>query len=79
MNATQTDTARQSAIAQRAGQMPTSCRTTYLRATRGNASPRVAIKAFCTECVGWNRREVQRCTATACPLWMYRPFMEGRQ
>jgi hypothetical protein len=54
--------------------MPKSCRATYLKATRGKASPRVAIKAFCLECVGWNRPEVARCTATACPLWMYRPW-----
>ncbi len=69
-----TDPARQSAIAERAKQMPKSCLATYLKATRGKASPRAAIKAFCTECVGWNRQEVHRCTATACPLWMYRPF-----
>jgi hypothetical protein len=57
--------------------MPKSCGAEYLQATRGKASPRVAIKAFCLECVGWNRPEVARCTATACPLWMYRPFRRG--
>lgn len=77
MNAIGTDKARESAIAERARQMPRSFRTTYLKATRGKASPRVAIRAFCSECVGWNRQEVKRCTATACPLWTYRPFMEG--
>lgn len=76
---TPTDTARQSAVAARAGQMPKSCRATYLKATRGKASPRVAIKAFCLECVGWNRAEVRRCTATACPLWLYRPWTDSEE
>lgn len=71
---TPTSPARQSAVADRSEQMPRSCRAGYLKATRGKASPRVAIKAFCLECVGWNRQDVQRCTATACPLWMYRPW-----
>ena len=65
------------AVAKRAGQMPKSCRAAYLKATRGKASPRAAIKAHCLECVGWNRQEVQLCTGTACPLWMYRPFLKG--
>ena len=67
-------TARESAIAARVSQMPKTSVSTYLKATRGRASPRVAIKAFCMECVGWSRGEVTNCTATACPLWMYRPF-----
>ena len=76
---TPTDPARQSAIASRVGQMPQSCRATYLKAARGKASPRAAIKAFCLECVGWNRQEVARCTATACPLWTYRPWKDQEQ
>jgi hypothetical protein len=65
---------RKARIAQRAGQMPKSCRAGYLKAAEGKASPREAIKAQCLECVAWNRAEVRRCTATACPLWMYRPW-----
>lgn len=38
------------------------------------ASPRAAIKAFCTECVGYDRLAVAGCTAYACPLWRYRPY-----
>ena len=74
---TKGQTTRESAIAARVTQMPGSCRATYLKATRGKASPRVAIKAFCAECVGWDRAEVTRCTDTVCPLWMYRPFRRG--
>ena len=70
---------REQAISDRVFQMPKASVSTYLKATRGKASPRVAIKAFCMECVGWNRTEVTKCTALACPLWMYRPFQrEGR-
>jgi len=53
--------------------MPKACRSTYLRAV-GGRWPKSAIKAFCLECVGWQRAEVARCTALACPLWAYRPF-----
>ncbi len=74
-----TATARQSAIAECAAQMPKASRSTYLKATRGKASPRMAIKAFCMECVNWERKEVRLCTATACALWAYRPFVEGEQ
>jgi hypothetical protein len=38
------------------------------------ASPRQAIKAFCAECVGYDRDAVAGCTACACPLWRYRPY-----
>ena len=76
---TDTGAARQSAIAERAAQMPKSCRRRYLKATRGKASPRVAIKAFCLECCGWQRQEVRICTNLACPLWEYRPFAEGKR
>ena len=65
--------ARTSAVEARLAQMPPTCRNGYLRAL-GGRSPRAAIKSFCLECVGWQRREVALCTAAACPLWAYRPF-----
>ena len=71
--------ARDAMIAERLEQMPKSCRAGYLRATRGEASPRQAIKSSCLECVGWERVEVRRCTDLGCPLWMYRPFKEDGQ
>jgi hypothetical protein len=64
--------ARRSSIERRLCQMPNHCRRVYLRAV-GGRSPRAAIKSFCLECVGWQRSEVRRCTALACPLWPYRP------
>jgi hypothetical protein len=65
---------RERAMADRISQMPKTSVSAYLKASRGRATPRVAIKAFCMECVGWNRIEVTKCPASACPLWMYRPF-----
>lgn len=35
-------------------------------------SPKLAIRTHCIMCVGWERAEVARCTATGCPLYPYR-------
>jgi len=67
---------QESAIAKRLSDMPETCRRTYLRAMQGR-SLSAAVKAFCMECVSWDRQEVARCTAPACPLYPYRPF--GRE
>jgi len=64
---------RRPLVERRLSQMPKHCRNTYLRAL-GGRSRKSAIKAFCLECTGWQRAEVARCTALACPLWPYRPF-----
>lgn len=61
-------------IAKRLEDTPETMRRTYLRAVSGKSKP-AAIKAFCAECVGWDREEVRLCTAPACPLFPYRPFM----
>ena len=42
------------------------------------ASPRAAIKAFCLECMGYDRAGVTECTAYACPLWEYRPIFKTK-
>lgn len=65
-------------VRKRLADMPDSARRGYLRAIQGKASPRAAIKMFCTECCGWQRNEVRLCTAQACPLYAYRPFQGGR-
>ena len=69
------DPARRSAVEKRLGQMPKNCRKTYLLAL-GGRSPKAAIRSFCCECCAWQRAEVRRCTAPACPLYAYRPFRE---
>jgi hypothetical protein len=40
------------------------------------APPRQAIKAFCNECIGYDRSAVEYCTAYVCPLWNYRPYQK---
>jgi hypothetical protein len=72
------DKAQEAAIARRLESMPETCRRTYLRAM-GGRSLAAAVKAFCLECVGWDRQEVARCTALACPLYPYRPFGRERR
>jgi len=67
------DPARRAAVAKKLAAMPAVYQTGYLRAVSGR-SPKAAIKAFCLECVGWQRADVADCTALACPLWSYRPF-----
>lgn len=42
------------------------------------APPRQAIKAFCGECVGYERLAVTECTAYACPLHAYRPYQKKK-
>ena len=64
-------------IRRRLHEMPESCRRTYLRAMKGRSAT-AGIKAFCMECVCWDRGEVARCTSPACPLYPYRPF-KGKQ
>ena len=56
---------------------PESCRGILKRAYSGDAPPRGAIKAFCLQCVGYNRQDVAGCTAFACPLHKYRPYQKG--
>ncbi|MBM4078134.1 MAG: hypothetical protein FJ278_00420 [Planctomycetes bacterium] len=73
------DAARRSKVEQRARDCPTRHRLAYLRAACGLASPRQAIRAQCSECLGWERREVALCTALACPLYAYRPFVEAKR
>jgi hypothetical protein len=56
--------------------IPKLYRSGYERALSGKASPRQAIKAFCLECVGYERNEITQCADTGCPLYHYRPFQK---
>ena len=53
---------------------PSSTQKLLSRAFSGAASPRLAIKAMCLCCVGYEREQVKNCTGWSCPLWKYRPF-----
>lgn len=35
---------------------------------------RRAIIEYCKECMGFNRAEVRKCTATLCPLFPFRTY-----
>ncbi len=63
---------REQAIAERRGQIPKLYRGLYDRAV-GGRSRKAGIRAFCTECCGYQIKEVFRCTDLACPLYSYRP------
>lgn len=57
--------------------VPDSAQQIYLRAIKGEASPRQAIKSMCLECMDYDRVEIAGCTSTACPLNRYRPFQKS--
>lgn len=67
---------RQSKINQRRADVPKIYRGLYDKAVEGK-SLRAGVNAFCLECVSWQREEVNRCTATACPLHPYRPYQRA--
>ena len=50
---------------------PVGSRASYLKATEGTASPRTAIKVFCTECMGYNLADAKDCVTVECPLFRY--------
>ena len=69
---------REKACAKRLESASPMYRPVLEKAYSGEASPRTAIKAFCLECVGYDRSAITNCTAPACPLWLYRPYqIEG--
>lgn len=72
------DPCKRAQVEKRAADVPKSARQGYVRAALGETSPRQAIKAFCMECMAWDRTEVAQCTARACPLYGYRPFARDR-
>ncbi len=49
----------------------------FKRCFRAEASPRSAIKAQCLICLWGNHEAIRNCTADACPLWEYRPYVKN--
>ncbi len=49
----------------------------FRRVFSGKASPRQAIKAQCLHCCWMSEVAIRECTATACPLWNFRPYRGG--
>jgi hypothetical protein len=60
-------------IEERRAQIPDIHKANYDKAMRGK-SLRAGTKAFCLECVNWQKEEVRHCTDFACPLYPYRPY-----
>ncbi len=51
----------------------------FRRVYSSTASPREAIKAMCLQCCWMDLEGIRGCTATACPLWEFRPYQKGGQ
>lgn len=45
-----------------------------LKRAQKKTSPLAAISNFCTHCVGNIKEDITNCTATKCPLYIYRPY-----
>ena len=60
-------------IQKRLNDTPIKYRNIYKKAMAGR-NRTAAVKAFCLECMGWQREEVRNCTSVACPLYLYRPY-----
>jgi hypothetical protein len=60
-------------IQKRLSDMPGIYRNNYKKAMKGR-NRTAAVKAFCLECVSWQRNEVKDCVSVECPLYLYRPF-----
>jgi len=48
----------------------------FRRIYASTASPREAIKAKCLECCWMDVTGIRNCTASACPLWRFRPYQK---
>ena len=60
-------------IQKRLNDIPIMYKNHYRKAMTGRCRT-AAVKAFCLECMGWQRTEVRNCTSVACPLYLYRPY-----
>lgn len=51
--------------------------TGILKQAYSGGSKAAGIKAKCLDCCCYQRLEVEKCRATGCPLWAYRPYQNG--
>lgn len=65
--------------ARRLATVPAAYRKLFERSYAGKVPPRASIKAFCLECVGFERAAITGCTAWACPIWNLRPYRKQRK
>ena len=69
---------RQQKIERKIKDIPRMYRKIYEKAVTGSSKP-AAVKAFCLECVCWQKNEIINCTAVTCPLYAVRPFVKRRR
>ncbi len=65
-------------VLKRLNDVPDRYKKNYEKAMTGK-NRAAAVKAFCLECVTWQREEVKLCTAPACPLFPYRPYKKEEE
>jgi len=66
---------RDQKIARKIKEIPKIYRKIYEKAVINGSKP-AAIKAFCLECVCWQKNEIINCTSLDCPLYAVRPFLK---
>ncbi len=49
----------------------------YDKAMSGG-DPKAAIAAKCLDCMTWQKTRITECPIVCCPLWPYRPFVNGK-
>jgi hypothetical protein len=69
---------RAKVVAKRLSEASELYRPLLKKAYEGTASPRQAIKAFCLQCVGYERDSITHCTSLGCPIFMFRPYQKPR-
>ena len=67
---------RKEMISKHRQEMPAIHKANYNRAVSGK-SRKAGTKAFCLECVQWQKEEVRLCTSLDCALYPYRPYKES--
>jgi hypothetical protein len=72
------DNKRNQKIARKLKDIPEIYREIYEKAVIGGSKP-AAIKAFCLECVCWQKNEIINCTCVTCPLYLVRPFVKSHK
>ena len=55
--------------------IPKPYQAVYCKAMEGR-SLRAAINAKCQDCTGWQRKEIEDCLVSTCPLYPYRPYQK---
>ncbi|MHC4132471.1 MAG: hypothetical protein ACYSSP_10605 [Planctomycetota bacterium] len=65
-------------ITERRLQIPKVHRANYDKAMKGR-SLKAAVKAFCLECVCWQKEDVKLCSSPQCSLYPYRPYRSSKK